>query len=274
MDITDPATLPRGSRSANEPMPVGAWVRLFVPQQPDIIGFTYLDPQAGLSAKGGPADDPQLAETPTFTVRLPGLHWQPLIEEEIARRGLPARPTWVEEFFGPQPAPGSLYGWWRRHPKLRGRFHPRAPDDLQVLVHDGGPRLSKHRPELVWVRVTGGEGDVFTGTVLNQPHQLVTVRQGSSIRFLVPERGEHPLLVTEKYLRERPDWEVPPPIHPRGESGGNSGSSLSVDWPSRASLLGSPSTSCDPACVGRKVDLPTSRNGYRKSPLAALRGLF
>jgi len=84
---------------------------------------------------------------------------------------------------------------------------------LQVLVHDGGPRLTDRRPELVWVRVTGGEGDVFTGTVLNQPHQLVPGARGSAIRFLVPAGGEHPLLVTEKYLRERPDWEVAIPCN-------------------------------------------------------------
>jgi hypothetical protein len=99
---------------------------------------------------------------------------------------------------------------WREHPKLRGRFHPDFPDDVQVLVHDGGPRLTDRRPELVWVRVTGCAGDVFTGRVLNQPHQLVTVSEGSVIQLLVPDRGEHPLLVTDKYLEERPEWDIEP----------------------------------------------------------------
>src|SRR5215471_14876033 len=31
---------------------------------------------------------------------------------------------------------------WREHPLLKSRFHPEFPDDLQVIVHDGGPRLS------------------------------------------------------------------------------------------------------------------------------------
>ncbi len=44
---------------------------------------------------------------------------------------------------------------WRGHPLLKGRFHPEYPDDLQVLIYDGGPRLSKHPPEVVWVRVVG-----------------------------------------------------------------------------------------------------------------------
>ncbi len=62
---------------------------------------------------------------------------------------------------------------WQQHSKLRQRFHAEAPDDLQVIVHDGGPRLSKNSPELVWVTVIGAdESDVFTGRVLNQPQQL------------------------------------------------------------------------------------------------------
>ncbi|HEY8505384.1 MAG TPA: hypothetical protein VIL46_12445 [Gemmataceae bacterium] len=99
---------------------------------------------------------------------------------------------------------------WRKHPKLQGRFHPDFPDDVQVLAHDGGPRLTDRHPEVVWVRVTGCEGDVFTGTVLNRPYQLQTVTEGGEILFVVPEGGEHPLRVTKKYLAERPDWVILP----------------------------------------------------------------
>ena len=38
-------------------------------------------------------------------------------------------------------------GEWRDHPKLKGRFHESYPDDLQVMAHDGGPRLTDSRPE-------------------------------------------------------------------------------------------------------------------------------
>jgi hypothetical protein len=99
---------------------------------------------------------------------------------------------------------------WRTHPKLQGRFHPDFPDDIQVIVHDGGPRLSQVAPEVVWVRVTDGEGDLFAGTVLNQPVNLTSVSAGDSIRFIVPGSGKYPLLVTEKYLLERPDWVIHP----------------------------------------------------------------
>lgn len=101
--------------------------------------------------------------------------------------------------------------YWRTHPRLRGRFQPDFPDDLQVLVHDGGPRITLRQPELVWVRVTGGgESDVFTGLVLNQPQQLSSVKKGQQIRFMVPSGGEYPILIREKYLVERPLWTIHP----------------------------------------------------------------
>ena len=66
---------------------------------------------------------------------------------------------------------------WREHPKLKGRFLQDYPDDLQVLIHDGGPRISRNPAEAVWVTVTGMAGEVFRGRVLNQPHNLRSVRE-------------------------------------------------------------------------------------------------
>ena len=99
---------------------------------------------------------------------------------------------------------------WREHPKLKGRFLSDHPDDLQVFVHDGGPRITRCAPEAVWVTVTGVEGEVFLGRVLNQPHNLRTVRQGSEIKFVMPDGSEHPVMVTDKYLRERGEWVIHP----------------------------------------------------------------
>jgi len=99
---------------------------------------------------------------------------------------------------------------WRDDPKLRTRFHPDFPDDLQVLVHDGGLRTTDKQPELVWVRVSGGCSPWYFGTVLNQPIDLLSVHQGSTIHFVVPQGGEYPLMVTEQYIRERSDWTIEP----------------------------------------------------------------
>src|SRR5215218_8198753 len=80
---------------------------------------------------------------------------------------------------------------WRNHPKLQERLHPQHPDDVQVIVHDGGPRMADRRPEAVWVHVVASDGDVFTGEVLNQPQQLMSVKQGDRVQFVIPTSGEH-----------------------------------------------------------------------------------
>lgn len=99
---------------------------------------------------------------------------------------------------------------WREHPNLKGRFLSDHPDDLQVIVHDGGPRITRNRPEAVWVIVTGMAGEVFRGRVLNQPHDLQTVHEGSQINFVMPVGSEHPIMVTDKYMRERSSWVIHP----------------------------------------------------------------
>lgn len=99
---------------------------------------------------------------------------------------------------------------WRHHPKLQGRLHPEHPDDVQVIVHDGGPRMTDRRPEAVWVHVVSIENDVFTGEVLNEPQQLNSVRRGDRVQFVVPASGAHPLMVRPKYLAERDCWVIHP----------------------------------------------------------------
>jgi hypothetical protein len=107
---------------------------------------------------------------------------------------------------------------WREHPKLKGRFHPDRPDDLQIMVHDGGPRFTDRRPEILWTQVLGADGDVFIGRVLDQPNQLKNVQAGAEIRFIAPESGSHPLLVTGKYLGERALWRLLAPCRKCGMS--------------------------------------------------------
>ena len=101
-----------------------------------------------------------------------------------------------------------MAGAWRNHDKLRGRFHPEYPDDLEVLVHDGGPRTSTTTPELMWVRVTGASDDAFVGTVLNDPKQLRSVLAGDEVFFVVPAHFQYPVRVTSQYLAERRRWKI------------------------------------------------------------------
>jgi hypothetical protein len=84
------------------------WIELELPEPPwterdAFLGFAYLDPQAGLSAKGGRAGDPTQVERPALTVRLPiGVPGRILDDDEVARRGLPPSPPWLSSY-GPQP---------------------------------------------------------------------------------------------------------------------------------------------------------------------------
>lgn len=192
------------------PWPVGVWVRLSLSNYPNAIWFTYVDPQAGFSAatdflKG-------LESSPEHCIaRLPqqGVTCEPLSDEEILGLSLPAKPDWLRHY-GPQPPPGTLYGTWRTDQRLKGKFHPEYPDDIQVLVHEGGPYIAKHPPEVMWVRVTGSQEGIFLGIILNQPYGLSNITEGSIIKFMMPSGGEHPILVTDKYLEERDRWLIHP----------------------------------------------------------------
>jgi hypothetical protein len=99
---------------------------------------------------------------------------------------------------------------WKDDRQLASRFHPDYPDDVQVFVHDGGPRLSACRPELVWVRIIAATNGVYSATVLNQPLHLKTVKQDDVIRFIVTDSCKYPILVTTRYLQEREAWTIHP----------------------------------------------------------------
>lgn len=192
-------------------IPVGGWLRFDLGSEV-VIAFTYIDREAGFSGQGWKETGGALDQSGRVIMRLPldGVPWRPLTADEVRAFDLEPTPGWVAEHYGPQPEAGTLWGAWRRHPKLEGRFLPDHPDDLQVLVHDGGPRVSRHPAEAVWVSVVGMEGDVFRGRVLNQPHNLTSVRQCGEVRFMVAAGAEFPVMVTDKYLRERESWGVIP----------------------------------------------------------------
>ena len=95
---------------------------------------------------------------------------------------------------------------WRDDPLLRNRFHPVYPDDLEVVVHDGGPRFTNKPPEVVWVTTTGKTANAYRGNLLNQPQGLESVKQGDEILFIAVAGAEYPLRVSQKYLDERTQW--------------------------------------------------------------------
>lgn len=86
---------------------VGTWILI---SRPDghFVGFTYVDPEKGLCAKGGPSDQQDLGTRPSATFHSlpwPNLRWRYLSLDEIRQLRLPTLPDWVR-YYGPQPHPG------------------------------------------------------------------------------------------------------------------------------------------------------------------------
>jgi len=183
-----------------------------LPGFPSFIGVVYVDPQAGLSAKGYLSEDQVLANIydgqlyllpATVRLNLPVvLGWEIMSDEEIRRLHLPEISSLLE-YYGPQPKPGTRWGEWRQHPKLRGRFHPDYPDDIEVIVYDDDLETSTNTPERIWVRVTAMAGDIFCGVLLNQPYNLKTLNEGDEVLFTVVDGIDYPIRVMEDQLRER-----------------------------------------------------------------------
>ena len=99
---------------------------------------------------------------------------------------------------------------FKNHPKLRKYHSTDHPGDLQVLIHNGGPRLTDRKPELIWVKVISEDDAIFEGLILNEPKQLNGIKCGDTIHFLIPDGGRYPLMITEKYIKERSDWIIQP----------------------------------------------------------------
>jgi hypothetical protein len=100
---------------------------------------------------------------------------------------------------------------WRRDAHLSGKLHPDFPDDIRVLLHDGGPLFCSFPPEVVWARLVSRVDDgVYRAILLNQPFQLTNRTVGDLIHVAVAG-GDHPLVyVTDRYLIERASWSVNP----------------------------------------------------------------
>lgn len=224
-----------------DPTCVGRWARL-IPEdgQSPYVGFIYVDPQQGMTIRLAPPIASDLAngrELPPGIViimrlPIPGA-LTPLENEEIAARQLPDVPEGMHHY-GPQPRPRAP---WRADEVLRPRLNPNFPDDIQVLVHDGEPRRTKRKLEECWVRITGAfdcgprhvlfvpglpvseeefarryprSSTVYSGTLLNQPHFLETVKEGDTVHFIAGGGVPRPLMVTEQYLAERSAWGMSP----------------------------------------------------------------
>lgn len=108
---------------------------------------------------------------------------------------------------------------WRNDPDLADKFHPDYPDDVQVIVHEGSYRFTDAKPEVMWARIfaklgwthnTGEEGYAYKAQLLNQPHQLKTVKLGDEILLVGHAGYQYTIRVTHEYITERDFYTIRP----------------------------------------------------------------
>ena len=106
---------------------------------------------------------------------------------------------------------------WREDPNFKGKFHPDFPDDLQVLVHEGSFRFTDTSPEVMWARIvakmevtlqSGDKYSFYKGILLNQPHQLKTLKLHQEIYLVGAEKYPHAIRIAPDYIPDRPLWEI------------------------------------------------------------------
>ncbi len=182
------------------------WVQIYV-HDTVVLAFTYVDEQAGPSAKGAVVrpesleDDIRCAvERPNLTVRLDRSFFKmsPLPPETIVRLGLPLEPKWMSFFGGGTPQP------WRNDPVLSDRFHPDYPDDLQVTF------FFTNGTEAMWVRTTGVDLKIggYEGTLLNDPSAEGTgLAQGARVAYRVAKGTPDPVWVSPVARANLDGWE-------------------------------------------------------------------
>lgn len=156
--------------------PTGRWV-----QVGEVVAFLYVDSSEGLSAQW--RTEPVGAAGSVQIRRLVGLPaGARILDGEAARAlGLPEAPEWLAPY-GPQPAPGTLYGTWRSEPAFARRLHIDYPDDLRVLIGTIDAAGQIAYAEAVWARVLACDALRCTAALLNRPYQ-VPLEVGARLAF-------------------------------------------------------------------------------------------
>jgi tetratricopeptide (TPR) repeat protein len=123
------------------PYPLAAWCRIQTPPR-EVIGFTYVDPEAGWSAKGAAAGTGPLADAIECTVRLGAASsCMRLSDDEVRSLGLPAEPFWLEHY-GPQDAAAVRRAAGNARPGGEGVL-PTSGDARTLSARDQAAELMK-----------------------------------------------------------------------------------------------------------------------------------
>ncbi len=176
-------------------------------QDHQALVFSYVDPQAGPSAKGALLRDVEptsedvrdAATRPTLTVRLgPGLQPRPLPVELAERLTLPAEPEWLA-FFRPGPP-----GPWTKDPLLAEHFHADCPDDVSALFFLAGTG----QVERMWVRLDREvpAHQAWGGVLLNTAHHDAALTQGTRVMVRGVPGAKGPLWLSPAMAKNLEQW--------------------------------------------------------------------
>ncbi|AKQ65039.1 hypothetical protein A176_001951 [Myxococcus hansupus] len=82
---------------------------------------------------------------------------------------------------------------WRGHPRMEGRFHEEAADDIQAFFQHPESNDPMHN-EVMWVTVIAHDAasDSFLGILLNAPRHLKDVQEGDNVVIHLPAEAELP----------------------------------------------------------------------------------
>ena len=203
-------------------LPFNTWVSIRMPDETAILAFTYKDPGAGPSAKGGPdpRDNPdkgltpeelqQIAERPSMTFRLPGFPVEPLKPSEINRLGLPQNPSWLKFYMPADPDPElpemdqQNAAPWYNDQSIAAGFHPQHPDDLHVKFFFPKAKTA----ELIWVSLDSVDEEIsgYRGKMLNTPHAPSELTAGTKVSIRTTPGSTIPLYVDESIRNNLLDW--------------------------------------------------------------------
>jgi hypothetical protein len=162
-------------------IPIQKWLRATVSGD-EFLVFSYHDRTSGISAKGSPYPEDgdaeaikQLVDVPSVTLRMGGVDFEELKDDEVQRLGLPDIPKWALRYEKQEPYSKP----WHKDQQLAGLFHGSFSDDLQALFAFVEERTS----ELMWVRLTERDEAIegYKGVLQNTPETTNSLKQGDEV---------------------------------------------------------------------------------------------
>lgn len=188
------------------------WIRASDPSGSDrvFIGFTFVDPDAGLSARGAVIDWPatretaiEAAEFPDTTIPLAGLDPIALTPSELATLNLPQRPEWLEALAAPAFFSATDHPW-RDDPAMRDSGSDDNPDHFRASFY----AWPEPNVESLWVELRAADPAVggYNGVLLDEPESAEAPTLGSRVSIRVAPGAGAPVWVSPAMRANLARW--------------------------------------------------------------------